>query len=138
MMYLLDTMVVSEFPKRNKNLKVIEWLASKRPGELFVSVISLGEINRGIVLQKRINPEFANRLQQWLKEFSTTYSENLLPVTQEIALTFGNISATVGNSSLDNLIAATAKIHNLTVATRNIKHFKMTGVACVNPWEGDF
>lgn len=134
-MYLLDTMVISEFPKRNRNLKVERWLCSKRPEEMFVSVISLGEIRRGIALLKRNNPEFAQRLQSWLDGFSTVHSGNLLSVSKEIALAFGDISAATGNSGIDNLIAATAKIHDLTVVTRNIKHFEQTGVPCVNPWE---
>lgn len=134
-MYLLDTMVISEFPKQNRSHNVISWLNSKRLHEMFVSVISLGEIRRGIAMQERKNREFALSLQKWLNMFSVTYNKNLLPVSKEIALVFGDISAAVGNSGIDNLIAATAKVHNLTVATRNIKHFKLTGVPCVNPWE---
>lgn len=134
-MYLLDTMVISEFPKRKRNLKVIRWLASRRPEDMHVSVISLGEIRRGIVLQNRRNPEFANHLQKWLDGFCKVYSKNLLPISKEIAIAFGDISASVGSSGIDNIIAATAQVHRLTVVTRNIKHFQQTGVPCVNPWE---
>lgn len=135
MKYLLDTMVVSELIKRRRNPTVIAWLADRKFEEIFISVLTLGEINRGISLQRNINPEFALRLDEWFQNLIKTYKENMLPVSEEIALIFGSIYALTGNAGIDNLIAATAKVHNLVVVTRHIRHFQQTGVECVNPWE---
>lgn len=133
-MYLLDTVVISEMPKRKRDPGVISWLADQRQNDLFVSVITLGEIRRGIWLQEKKNPAFAMRLQEWLDAFVDIYASRLLPVTQGIAMLWGMLSAQTGNNGMDNLIAATAIAHKLTVVTRNIRHFQQTGVSCFNPW----
>lgn len=76
-------------------------------------------------------------LKQWLLRVTTGYADRILPITQDVAKEWGNISCLVGNENADNLIAATAKVHGLIVAARNIKHFQQAGVAYVNPWDGE-
>lgn len=133
-MYLLDTVVLSELRKPERNLGVTTWFNERKDSELFLSALTIGEIRRGICQQESKNPRFAARLSEWLDSLLLLYGERILPISTQIALEWGMISAQTGNSSADGLIAATAKVHHLTVITRNIKHFEATGVLCHNPW----
>ena len=134
-MYLLDTNVVSELRKKRCDPKVSAWAFENSGENMFLSVATFYEIRRGICAQERRNPLFAAELMQWINTLRRQFANRILPVSEDVAEEWGKISFLTKNTSTDNLLAATAKIHNLTVATRNIKHFKMTGVACVNPWE---
>ena len=133
-MFLLDTVVISELRKADRNIGVVEWISGKQDSELFLSALTIGEIRRGICLQEQKDYQFASRLSEWLDSILHFYGERILPVSTSVAMEWGNISAQTGNASADNLIAATAKIHHLTVVTRNIKHFSSTGIPCINPW----
>jgi predicted nucleic acid-binding protein len=133
-MYLLDTVVLSELRKTKRHPGVMNWFSDKKDAELFLSALTIGEIRRGICLQEQKEPQFAARLSEWLDSVLHFYGERILPISTTIAIEWGSISARIGNSSADNLIAATAKIHHLTIITRNIKHFEKTGAPCHNPW----
>ena len=133
-MYLLDTVVISELRKKDRNPGVVSWLQDKKDTDLFLSVLTIGEIRRDICQQESKDRLFADRLATWLDSILNFYGERILPVTTPIALEWGNICARTGNSGADNLIAATAKVHHLSVITRNIKHFDSTGASCYNPW----
>ena len=133
-MYLLDTVVISELRKKDRNPGVVSWLHDKKDTDLFLSVLTIGEIRRGICQQESKDRLFADRLATWLDSILNFYGERILPVTTPIVLEWGNICARTGNSGADNLIAATAKVHHLSVITRNIKHFDSTGASCYNPW----
>ena len=134
-MYLLDTVVLSELRKIERNPGVVDWLRDKKDTELFLSALTIGEIRRGICQQEQRDPPFAARLSEWLDSVLHFYGERILPISTAIALEWGSISAGLGNTGADNLIAATAKVHHLTVITRNVKHFEPTGVPCHNPWQ---
>jgi len=133
-MYLLDTMVLSELRKKERNAGVVQWLSEKSDQELFVSVVSIGEIARGIAQQDKRDKAFALKLRQWLDRLVLAYSDRILPVDIAIAKRWGELSAQARNSGVDILLAATALEHNLTVVTRNEKHFSATNVTIVNPW----
>lgn len=133
-MFLLDTVVISELRKTDRNPGVVAWLQDKKDTDLFLSVLTIGEIRRGICQREAKDHRLADRLAIWLDSILHFYGERILPVTTAVALEWGNISAQVGNSSADTLIAATARVHHLTVITRNSKHFEVTGVPCLNPW----
>ena len=133
-MFLLDTVVISELRKTDRNPGLVAWLQDKKDTDLFLSVLTIGEIRRGICQQETKDHRFADSLSIWLDSILHFYGERILPVTSAVALEWGNISARVGNSSADTLIAATAKVHHLTVVTRNSKHFEVTRVPCLNPW----
>jgi predicted nucleic acid-binding protein len=133
-MFLLDTVVVSEAMKRRPSDKVIGWLSQQDPAALFVSTITLGEIQRGIAAVRRTEPDFALRLGAWLSDLRSLYGDRILSVTDEIALRWGELSAELGNDGFDLLIAATALQNRLTVATRNLRHFEGTGVALFDPF----
>lgn len=103
--------------------------------ELFLSVVSLVEIQRGIEKQRSSDPAFAGVLARWLNDLVNLNGDRILPVTPAIARRWGSLSARIGNDSADLLIAATAITHGLQVATRNVRHFAPTGVEVVNPFE---
>ena len=136
-MYLLDTVVLSELrkspPRRNPN--VVAWLASVSPDELFISAISIGEIERGIERQRSVDPAFASALTGWLDVVLRNYGERILPLGVDIARRWGRLSAQVGNNGIDLAIAATALEHGLTIATRNVSDFAATGATLLNPFE---
>jgi toxin FitB len=133
-MYLLDTVVVSELRKARPSSHVVGWLANVEKHRLCLSVVTIGEIERGIEKRRGTEPDFANALSGWLETLLSVYGDNVLTVTPSIARRWGILSAKLNHEGADLLIAATALEHNLTVATRNVKHFKPTGVSLVNPF----
>jgi len=130
---LLDTVVLSELRKARPNAKVLAWLKPLPADEVFISVVSVGEIERGI--RKAADREFAARLSAWLDDLLRFYADRVLPVTPDIARRWGRLSADLGHEGADLLIAATAASHRLTVATRNVRHFQPTGVAVLDPFK---
>jgi toxin FitB len=133
-MILLDTVVLSELRKNKPSLKVVSYLEQFSPQDVYLSVMTIGEIQIGIGRVESQNSVFAAQLSAWLKIIEKQFNDNILPVTNEIAKVWGDISVNIGNANLDNLIAATALHHNLTVVTRNMKHFAPLGVRCFNPF----
>ena len=131
-MILLDTVVLSELRKRRPSPKVMSWMRELPDNEAFISVVSVGEIKRGIA--KSADAAFAVELTRWLEDLLRFYSDRILPVTPSIARRWGRLSADLGHDGADLLSAATAEVHGLTVATRNVRHFAPTGVALVNPF----
>ena len=101
---------------------------------LFLSVLTVGEIEAGIEKQRKAAPEFAEELNQWLTLLELQFAQCILPVTPAIAKLWGRLCVQTGNKGIDNLIAATALCHNLTVVTRNVKDFAPTGVRVLNPY----
>jgi predicted nucleic acid-binding protein len=132
-MYLLDTNVVSDIQRRLP--KPTAWLASADPSSISLSVITLGEIERGIAKQRQTEPERAARLDVWLRELRRDNADRILAITEEIALVWGRITAGRTRSSADSLIAATALVHDLILVTRNVADFEDFGLTVVNPWE---
>ena len=131
-MILLDTVVLSELRKRRPRPEVVGWLRAQRPDELFVSVLTLGEIERGIARVSDL--AFARSLTRWLDDLLAFYADRVLPVTPKIARRWGRLSAQLNHDGADLMIAATALCHGLTVATRNERHFAPTGVPVINPF----
>jgi predicted nucleic acid-binding protein len=131
---LLDTVVLSETRKARANPAVIAYLREHAMARTFISVLSIGEITQGIERQRHVNPGFALELSSWLDNLERQFASTILPVTPSIAKIWGNICAQTGNQSPDNMIAATALHHDLTVVTRNVKHFEATGVRVINPF----
>ena len=104
------------------------WLHNLSSFDVYLSVVTIGEIERGIIQQKRINPDFASDLQHWLDVILSRYEPRILPLSINIARRWGQLSGELGHTSADLMIAATALEHNLTVATRNTRHFEPTQV----------
>jgi predicted nucleic acid-binding protein len=134
-MYLLDTDVLSELRKRKHDPNVVAWIGAIDPKDLYLSSVTVVEIELGIERQRKVDPTFARALATWLDMTLRVYGERVLPVTVGIARRWGRLAARIGNRSLDLAIAATALEHGLTVVTRNVSDFLPTEVAVLNPFE---
>ncbi len=135
MSYLLDTMVISELRRKKRNKQVVNWFRSLSPDDVFLSAVTIGEIENGIVKQQRVNPEFANELNSWLENLLNSYAEQILPFSTPVARRWGRLCGELGRSDAAMMIAATAMEYGLTVSTRNVSHFKPTGVSIINPYK---
>ena len=133
-MFLLDTVVLSELRKRRRDPGVVAWVESVASIDLFVSAITIGEIELGIDKQRSTNPTFASELAGWLELTLRAYGDRILPLDVGVARRWGRLAARLGNKGLDLAIAATALEHGLTVATRNVAHFDAAGVTTFNPF----
>jgi toxin FitB len=136
--FLLDTNVISELIKPKPEPKVTVWIDAIDEDLLFLSVLTLGEIRKGVVLLPRSVRRTA--MEAWLsKELPLRFSHRILSVDQEVADRWGHLSGMTGAkgaqvSVIDGLLAATAIQHNLTLVTRNTRDVGATGVSLFNPW----
>ena len=136
MSYLLDTNVVSELRKRNRcDHNVAEWYAQIDNADVFLSVLTIGEIRRGIENIRRRDEDAASALDAWLAALVAHHSSRILPVTEPIAEDWGRTCSPDPLPVVDGLLAATAKLHGLTFVTRNTGDVKATGVPLLNPFE---
>lgn len=135
MSYLLDTNVVSEARKRGGNPNVKTWLKSVPWRDLYLSVLVVGEIRQGIERLERCDPEQASKYEAWLIELRERFSGQILDVTIEVAEEWGRMNVPDPISTIDGLLAATAKVHGFALATRNTADLERTGVALLNPFE---
>ena len=132
-MFLLDSDVLSALRRRERNPGVVRWVENQRTADLHISVVTLGETERGITRQQRGNTPFARELALWLDRVLSLYGDRVLTVDTATARRWGQLSATLSHDGADLLIAATAIEHGLTVVTRNVRHFEPTGVSVLNP-----
>ncbi len=137
--YLLDTNVASETRKGTRmNPGVRAWLESVDDADLFLSVLVVGEIRRGVEQARPIDPVKARALEAWLSGLERKYDDRLLPVTTGIAEQWGRLNALRPTSTVDGLLAATALVHDLTLVTRNVADVAHTGVKLFNPFSDPF
>ena len=135
MTYLLDTNVLSETRKRQPAAGVTEWIAATPSDRLHVCVLTLGEIEQGIVhIRRRGDQGQAAALERWLRDVELGFAGRILPVTLPIASAWGRQELARPLPVIDALIAATALVHGMTVVTRNVKDFEPTGVQVLNPF----
>lgn len=133
-MYLLDTNVLSAVRRPDRAPQVAAWLHLKAESDLFLSVITLGEIERGIGAQERANPAFAADLRAWVDRTVRLFSDRILPFGPEDARIWGRLSQDLGHAGADLMIAATALAHGAVVVTGNADDFRPTGVRLENPF----
>jgi toxin FitB len=133
--YLLDTNVVSELRRARPDQRVAAWYASLAPDALYMSVLVLGEIRQGIERLRRRDETQATALESWLQTLKTAYGDRIVPVTTEVAEQWGRLNVPDPLPYVDGLMAATAIVHDWTLATRNTRHVERTGVAVVNPFD---
>lgn len=133
-MFLLDTNVLSALRRPDRAPRVRAWLAARSEDELFLSAITLGEIERGIRLQEARNPGFAADLRAWLDRTMLLFADRILPFGATEARVWGRLSAEIGHPGADLMIAATALTHGATVVSGNAADFVATGVRLENPF----
>lgn len=134
--YLLDTNVVSELRKGlRSDANVRAWLRDVTDEEIYLSVLVVGEIRRGIETIRRRDAPHAASLERWLRRLVADHGDRLLPLDLAVAEEWGRLSAIRSASVVDTLLAATARVHGLILATRNVRDVAWTGVDCVNPFE---
>ncbi|NTT88340.1 type II toxin-antitoxin system VapC family toxin [Tabrizicola fusiformis] len=133
-MYILDTNVISAVRRPDRAPQVAAWLRGKAEQDLFLSVITLGEVERGIRQQEARDPAFANDLRTWLDKTVLLFSDRLLAFEAEDARIWGRLSAEIGHNGADLMIAASALRHGAIVVTGNVSDFTSTGAAVENPF----
>jgi predicted nucleic acid-binding protein len=131
-MYLVDTNVVSE--ARRNTPQAVAWLRAVPPSSIYLSVITLGEIMKGIALKERSDRQAAGHLAEWLLTLRQEFADQILPISEAVAIEWGRIAALRPRGDSDGLIAATAKVHELILVTRNVADFDDTSLSIVNPW----
>ena len=134
MKFLLDTDVLSASRRPARAVAVTAWLRSKPEEDLYLSVVTLGEIERGIALQARRQPEFAAELRAWIDRTVRLFADRLLPFGPEEARIWGQLSAKLGHDGADLQIAATALTQGAVVVTGNVSDFEPAGVEIENPF----
>ena len=136
MAYLLDTNVVSELRKgRRCETAVREWFDALDEGDAYLSVLVVGEIERGIERIRKRDPKSATRLRRWLSNLVTTFEDRILPVTLPIARAWGKMGAPNPIPTVDGLLAATAQVHGLVLATRNVTQVESLDIEWLNPFD---
>ena len=133
-MYLLDTNVISELRKPKPHGAVVAWVQSIEDKDLFLSAVTIGEIQAGIEITREQDALKAQHIEQWLDLVASSY--NVLPMTADIFRTWAKLMHRTSDTLYeDAMIAATAKQHNLIVVTRNIADFKGFEVKLLNPFD---
>lgn len=133
--YLLDTNVISETRKTHADRGVIAFLSAADAPGLFLSVLTLGELRKGVEAKRRTDPAMAGRLGIWVDGIETTFADRVLSIDAAVAKRWGELSAARTLPVIDTLIAATAIEHGLTLVTRNTRDVESTGVPLVDPWQ---
>jgi toxin FitB len=137
MTYLLDTNVLSETRKRQPAVGVAEWIAATPPDRMHISVLTLGELEQGIArIRGRGDRQQVAVLERWLRDVEAGFEDRVLPVSLPVATAWGRQQHAQPLPVIDALIAATARVHGLTVVTRNITDFEPAGIPVLNPFTG--
>ena len=133
-MWLLDTNIISETHKARPHGAVMAWLRTCPEGSLYLSATTLGEIQRGAEMTRANNPHKAEEIESWLRELEGSFS--VIPADGPVFRCWAKLMHRKAPDLLiDALIAATAEVHGLTVATRNVRDFEALGVKVINPFE---
>lgn len=133
--YLLDTNVISETRRVRADAGVVAFLSAADAAGLFLSVLTLGELRKGVAAKRRTDPIAADRLDAWVDGIETTFADRVLTIDAATARRWGELSANRSLPVIDTLIAATAITHGLTLVTRNTRDVESTGTPLVDPWQ---
>lgn len=140
MSFLLDTNVVSELRKRPGvvDRRVADWAQRHPARDLYISAVTVLEIELGVALIERRDHQQGTVLREWMKSgVLAGFADRILPVDVEVALRAAHFHVPDPRPERDAFIAATADVHGMTVVTRNLRDFQPTGVAALNPWTPD-
>ena len=136
MNYLIDTNIISEVRKADRcDPKVSTWYASIGDDSLYLSVLVVGEIRKGIELARIKDPAQARALEKWLAAVIAAFGDRILPIDDAIAEEWGRMSAKRPVPTIDGLLAATAAVHDMTLVTRNTSDVANLGARLLDPFE---
>ncbi|MCS7290667.1 MAG: type II toxin-antitoxin system VapC family toxin [Roseiflexus sp.] len=139
MKYLLDTNVISELISRRPDPKVIAWIDALDPDAVYLSVITIGEIQKGV--EKLPDTKRKRTIQEWLhNDLLLRFHGRITPITTSVALTWGTLTATLERNgrllpAIDSLVAAIARDGGYVLVTRNSRDFAGAGIPVINPWD---
>ncbi len=136
MNYLIDTNVISEVRKGERcDANVASWYEAIDDADLYLSVLVLGEVRKGIERARPKDPSRARALEKWLSAVREAFAGRILPVDDAVAEEWGRMNAPRPVSTVDGLLAATAKVHRMTLVTRNTADVADLGAHVLNPFE---
>jgi predicted nucleic acid-binding protein len=133
-MYLLDTNVISELRRRRPHPGVLAWLSATAAEQLFIAAVSFGELQAGVEMTRRQDPDKAIAIEGWIDAVAASYS--VIPADEVIFRRWARLMHRRSDDLIeDAMIAATALVRNMTVATRNVRDFEQFRVPALNPFE---
>lgn len=136
MRFLVDTNVIAELRKGTRaNASVLAWFDGLGPDMIWLSVLTIGEIRRGVESVRRRDQPAARALERWLRRLTLDYADRILPVDLRVVEEWGRLNVPDPLPVVDGLLAATAKVHGLTLTTRNVRDVSRTAVRLFNPFE---
>ncbi len=137
-MYLLDTNVISELRKAGSGKadpRVVSWLSEQDAASLFISAVTLMELDLGILLVERRDPAQGARLRSWMDDYVLPeFADRTVPVEKAVALRCSRLHVPDPRPERDAFIAASALVHGMRIVTRNVVDFEPMGVTIINPW----
>jgi len=138
MSYLIDTNIIAEVRKGSRcDAQVARWWVGVADADLFLSVLVLGEIRKGVELARPRDPVKAVVLERWLDAVSQAFAQRILPIDQAVADAWGRLNAPHPRPTVDSLLAATAQVYDLTLVTRNLTDVKHAGIKLLNPFAAE-
>ena len=139
MKYILDTCVISELIKPKPDLAVVQWVNAQYETDIYLSVLTLGEIQKGV--SKLLDSKKKQALQHWIDhQLSPRFESRILDVSTEVAKKWGEVQGNAERqgkkmAAIDSLIATTGLVHNAIIVTRNIDDMVQSGATLFNPWD---
>jgi hypothetical protein len=133
--YLLDTNVLSETRKKQPDERVISFLSSAEPSALYISVLTLGELRKGVALKKHSDPDTARKLAAWMDGLEYSFADRVLGIDAATARLWGEWSGQRPRPVIDTLLAATAVAHELVFVTRNTSDVSDLKLKLIDPWK---
>jgi hypothetical protein len=133
--FLVDTNIISEIRKRDRaHPNVVRWVARTPAEEIGTSILVLAEIRHGIELKRRNDPEQAKSLDRWFSQMRIGLGDRVLPIDEPVAEAWALLGIPDPLPLIDGLLAATAKVHGLTLVTRNVANIAVAGVSLIDPF----
>jgi predicted nucleic acid-binding protein len=133
--FLIDTNVISEPRRTQPDPNVIAWFQQTDSTQVYISVLTIGELARGATKAARRDAAAGVRLHRWLGEIDAEYSDRMIAVDRDTATLWGKLTSARTMPMVDALLAATALVHGMTLVTRNVRDVLDTGVTILNPWD---